>query len=73
MPHGERFLNNPVDTTSYRYATDLSLYWHAMALRTRRVAAAQQSSARTYLLDGTPAPDRTRGIVIQDHRKTVRK
>ena len=37
------------------------------------VAAAQQSSARTYLLDGTPAPDRTRGIVIQDHRKTVRK
>jgi hypothetical protein len=33
VPHGERFLNNPVDTTSYRYATDLSLYWHAMALR----------------------------------------
>jgi acid phosphatase (class A) len=37
------------------------------------VAAAPQSSTRTYLLDGTPAPDRTRGIVIQDHRKTVRK
>ena len=33
VPHGERFLNNPVDTASYRYITDLSLYWHAMSQR----------------------------------------
>ena len=33
VPHGERFLNNPVDTASYRYIADLSQYWHAMPLR----------------------------------------
>lgn len=33
VPHGERFLNNPVDTASYRYVTDLTLYWQAKPLR----------------------------------------
>ena len=33
VPHGERFLNNPIDTTSYRYITDLTLYWQAKSLR----------------------------------------
>ena len=29
-------------------------------------------SARTYRLDGTPADDHTRGIVIHDRRKTLK-
>ena len=33
----------------------------------------QSSSARVYRLDGTPADDSSRGIVIQDNRKFVRK
>ena len=30
-------------------------------------------SGRSYRLDGTPATAQTRGIVIQDNRKTLRK
>lgn len=33
VPHGECFLNAPVDTTSYRYITDLTRHWDAKALR----------------------------------------
>ncbi len=31
--HGEKILGNPVDTTSYRYATDVLRYWNAKPLR----------------------------------------
>lgn len=34
VPHGEKFLNDPVDTASYRYISDLTLYWHAFPQRT---------------------------------------
>jgi len=34
VPHGEKFMNNPVDTASYRYITDLTQYWHAFKQRT---------------------------------------
>lgn len=37
------------------------------------VAAMPQSSGRSYRLDGTPATAQTRGIVIQDNRKTLKK
>ena len=33
VPHGERFLNNPVDTASARYMADLMLYWNNKPLR----------------------------------------
>jgi len=33
VPHGERIVNNPVDTTSYRYITDLTQYWSAKTQR----------------------------------------
>ena len=33
VPHGEKFLGDPVDTTSYRYVSDLSLYWAGKTLR----------------------------------------
>ncbi len=33
VPYGERFLNNPVDTTSYRYLADVMRYWKARELR----------------------------------------
>jgi acid phosphatase (class A) len=33
VPHGEKFLGSPVDTTSYRYISDLTLYWDGKALR----------------------------------------
>ena len=33
VPYGERFLGSPVDTTSYRYVSDLSLYWAGKTLR----------------------------------------
>ena len=33
MPHGEFILNEPVDTTSYRYITDVLRYWDAKSLR----------------------------------------
>lgn len=33
VPHGENILSAAVDTTSYRYASDLSLYWAGKALR----------------------------------------
>ena len=34
VPHGERILNNPVDTTSARYMADLMLYWSNKPIRT---------------------------------------
>jgi len=33
VPHGEKFLNNPVDTASYRYYGDLTRYWSTKPLR----------------------------------------
>lgn len=33
VPHGERFLNNPVDTASARYMADLMLYWNNKPIR----------------------------------------
>lgn len=33
MPHGERFLNNPVDTTNHRYLSDVLRHWDAKGLR----------------------------------------
>ena len=33
LPHGERILNLPVDTASYRYLGDLMRYWNAKSLR----------------------------------------
>ena len=33
VPHGERILNNPVDTASARYMTDLMLYWSNKPIR----------------------------------------
>ena len=33
VPHGERILNDPVDTTSYRYISDLTQYWKAKPVR----------------------------------------
>ena len=33
VPHGERFLNNPVDTASARYQADLMLYWSNKPIR----------------------------------------
>ena len=33
VPHGERFLNNPVDTASNRYMADLMLYWSNKPIR----------------------------------------
>ena len=33
VPHGECILNNPIDTTSYRYITDMTQYWGAKPLR----------------------------------------
>lgn len=33
VPHGERFLNNPVDTASARYMADIMLYWSNKPLR----------------------------------------
>lgn len=33
VPHGEQFLNNPVDTASYRYISDATRYWAAKPIR----------------------------------------
>ena len=33
VPHGERFLNDPVDTVSARYMADIMLYWNNKPLR----------------------------------------
>lgn len=33
VPHGERFLNNPVDSASARYMADVMLYWNNKPLR----------------------------------------
>ena len=33
VPHGEMFLNNPVDTASYRYIADVARYWAAKPVR----------------------------------------
>ena len=33
LPHGEDFLNNPVDTTNYRYLADVMRYWKAKEQR----------------------------------------
>lgn len=33
VPHGEKFLGNPVDTASYRYISDLTLYWDGKVQR----------------------------------------
>ena len=33
VPHGENILSAPVDTASYRYASDLALYWAGKELR----------------------------------------
>ena len=33
VPHGERFLNNPVDTASARFMADIALYWNNKPLR----------------------------------------
>ena len=33
VPHGEKFLNNPVDTASYRYISDVARYWAAKPIR----------------------------------------
>ena len=33
VPHGEKFLNNPVDTASYRYISDVTRYWAAKPVR----------------------------------------
>ena len=33
VPHGERFLNAPVDTASARYMADLMLYWNNKQIR----------------------------------------
>ena len=33
VPHGERFLNNPVDTVSPRFMADIMLYWNNKPLR----------------------------------------
>ena len=33
VPHGERFLNNPVDTASARFMADIQLYWNNKPLR----------------------------------------
>lgn len=33
VPHGERFLNNPVDTASNRYMADVMLYWSNKPVR----------------------------------------
>lgn len=33
VPHGEKFLNDPVDTASYRYIADVARYWAAKPVR----------------------------------------
>lgn len=33
VPHGERFLNNPVDTASARFMADMMLYWQNKPIR----------------------------------------
>ena len=33
VPHGEMILNNPVDTASYRYISDVTRYWAAKPIR----------------------------------------
>ena len=40
-------------------------------LGTVRQAATEQSPTRRYRLDGTPATDATRGIVVENGRKTI--
>ena len=33
VPHGEQILNDPVDTASYRYISDLAQYWNTKPMR----------------------------------------
>lgn len=53
VPHGEDILNNPVDTASYRYISDLERHWAAKALRNtergRRAAVEAEYSVAMML------------------------
>jgi len=45
LPHGEDILNNPVDTASYRYISDVMRYWAAKPVRdTERGARAAEEA-----------------------------
>ena len=52
VPHGERILNNPVDTTSRRYVSDLNKYWVGMPMRfsDRGHQAAEEAEYSTAMM-----------------------
>ena len=53
LPRGDRFLNPPVDTASYRYPGDIARYWNAKPLRlTERGDSAVRNGdhSQAYLL-----------------------
>lgn len=52
VPHGENILNNPVDTASYRYYSDLTRYWSTKPLRTtpRGRRAAKEAEYSTAMV-----------------------
>lgn len=52
VPHGECILNNPVDTASRRYASDLAKYWLGMPLRhtERGAQAAEEAEYSTAMM-----------------------
>ena len=87
VPHGERFLNNPVDTASQRYMTDLLQYWYVKPIRTteRGKQAAKEAEYSVNMMqnvmgeamgmsltdEGTPAITQLLSYVLEKASETA--
>ena len=87
VPHGERILNNPVDTTSARYMADLMLYWSNKPIRytdrgeMARIEAEYSVNMMQQVMgeaiglqltdEGTPAITQLMGYVLEKASETA--
>ena len=87
VPHGEQILNNPVDTASYRYISDLTQYWNTKPLRDtpRGRQAAQEAEYSVAMMqqvfgqamgitltdEGTPAITALLSAVLEKSSETA--
>ena len=87
VPHGERILNNPVDTISARYMADLMLYWSNKPIRytdrgeQARIEAEYSVNMMQKVMgeaigmqlsdDGTPAITQLLGYVLEKASETA--
>ncbi len=68
VPHGERFLNNPVDTASARFMADIALYWNNKPLRSTERGDTASTEAEYSVAMMQKVMGEAIGITISDEK-----